>query len=154
VIQVEFSLPEKYSSLIKQGSEQKFTVASDQKQYTAKVVAREARLNQDTRTLLIRAVSPNPGRILIPGQSARLNLALHTSGNALMVSSQAMMPSSSGYSVYVSRNNKVELTPIEIGQRNSDAVEVLKGLKNGDTVITSNLLRLRPGSDIKFVTLK
>jgi membrane fusion protein (multidrug efflux system) len=71
-----------------------------------------------------------------------------------MVSSQAMMPSSTGYSVYVSRNNKVELTPIEIGQRNSDAVEVLKGLKNGDTVITSNLLRLRPGSDIKFVTLK
>jgi membrane fusion protein (multidrug efflux system) len=152
-VMVEFSIPEKYSNLIKQGSQQKFTVASDAKEYTATVVAREAKLNQDTRTLLIRAVSRNPGRVLIPGQSARLNIALHTSGDALLVSSQAMIPSSQGYSVFVSRNNKAELVPIEIGQRNSESVEVLKGLKTGDTVVTSNILRLAPGSLIKFVTL-
>ncbi|MEO5999591.1 MAG: efflux RND transporter periplasmic adaptor subunit [Chitinophagaceae bacterium] len=154
LVKVEFSIPEKYAAIITAGSEQKFSVASDAKQYAAKVVAREASVDQNTRTLLIRAVSPNPGGILIPGQSARLNLSLHASNSALMLSSQAMMPSSKGYSVYVSRNNKAQPVAIGIGQRNSDAVEIVQGLKAGDTVITSNLLRLVPGTSIKFITLK
>lgn len=154
VIKLEFLVPEKYANTIVNGSEQKFTVASDSKQYTAKVFAREAKLDQNTRTLLVRAVSKNPGRTLLSGQSARLHLALHSSNDALMVSSQALIPSSQGYSVYVVKNNQVKLSPVEIGQRNSYAVEVLKGVSQGDTVVTSNLLRLTPGADVQFVTLK
>jgi membrane fusion protein (multidrug efflux system) len=154
VVKVEFSVPEKYVNTITPGSEQKFTVASDSREYTAKVIARESKLDPTTRTLLVRAVSPNTGRTLLAGQSARLQLSLHASSNALMVSSQALMPSSQGYSVYVSRNNHVELSPVEIGQRNPFAAEVLKGLQPGDTVITSNLLRLVPGAAVQFVSLK
>jgi len=154
VVKVEFSVPEKYAAIITPGSDQKFTVASDAKPYSAKVVARESKVDQNTRTLLVRAVSPNPGGVLLPGQSARLNLSLHASNTALMLPSQAMMPSSKGYSVYVSRNNKAQPVAIGIGQRNADAVEVLQGLQPGDTVITSNMLRLIPGTAIKFITLK
>jgi membrane fusion protein, multidrug efflux system len=154
LIQVDFQVPEKYAPVIVVGSEQKFTVASDAKQYTARVVAREARLDQNTRTLLVRAVSKNPGGVLLPGQSARLHLALHSSNNALLVSSQALIPSSQGYSVYVVKNNQVQLSPIEVGQRGPSSVEVLHGVNNGDTVVTSNLLRLQPGATVQFVTLK
>jgi membrane fusion protein (multidrug efflux system) len=154
VVKVEFSVPEKYAHLITIGSQQKFTVSSDAKQYTAKVVAREARLDQNTRTLLVRAIARNPGRVLLPGQSARLNLSLHSSNDALMVSSQALMASSQGYSVYVAKNNRVQLSPVEVGQRGPYTVEVLHGLNNGDTVVTSNLLRLAPGAAVQFVTLK
>ncbi|HEY4149267.1 MAG TPA: efflux RND transporter periplasmic adaptor subunit, partial [Chitinophagaceae bacterium] len=144
VVKVEFSVPEKYATIITPGSTQPFTVASSTKQYTARVVARESRLDQSTRTLIVRAVSPNPGRILLPGQSARLNVSLHESDNALMVSSQALIPSSQGYSVFVARSNKVELTPVDIGQRGPYSVEVVKGLHPGDTVVMNNLLRLSP----------
>ncbi|MBS1600400.1 MAG: efflux RND transporter periplasmic adaptor subunit [Bacteroidetes bacterium] len=153
-VKVEFSVPEKYANIIVPGSEQKFSVASDSKQYTTKVIARESRLDQNTRTLLVRAITQNPGRVLLPGQSARLNLALHSSNEALLVSSQALIPSSQGYSVYVAKENHVQLTPIEIGQRGPTVVQVLKGLNNGDTVVTSNLLRLQPGAAVQFVTLK
>lgn len=153
-VKVEFFVPEKYINTITPGSEQKFTVSSDNKQYTAKVIARESKLDQNTRTLLVRAVSANPGGVLIPGQSARLNLSLHSSGNALMVPSQALIPSSQGYNVYISKNNAVALRAVEIGQRSPYGAEVLKGLEPGDTVITSNLLRLMPGAAVRFVTLK
>ncbi|MHA4807140.1 efflux RND transporter periplasmic adaptor subunit [Flavitalea flava] len=153
-IKLEFSIPEKYARIIVPGSVQRFTVASGTGDYKATVVARESRLDASTRTLLVRASSPNPGGILLPGQSARLHLSLNESNAALMVASQALIPSSGGYGVYVSRNNQVQLTPVEIGQRGPTAVEVSKGLKNGDTVITSNLLRLVPGSAVQFVTLK
>jgi len=64
------------------------------------------------------------------------------------------MPSSQGYSVYTVKNNHVQLSQVEIGQRGAYTVEVLHGLINGDTVVTSNLLRLTPGAEVQFVTLK
>ncbi len=154
LVKVDFHVPEKYAQTINTGSLQKFTVASNTTQYNAKVIAREAGVDQNTRTLLVRAVAPNPGRVLLAGQSARMQLALHSSLNALMVSSQALIPSSQGYSVYTVQQNKVQLTPVEIGQRGPYTVEVLHGLNKGDTVVMSNLLRLMPGATVQFASLK
>ena len=153
-VKVDFHVPEKYAQTINTGSLQKFTVASDTRQYTAKVVAKESGVDQNTRTLLIRAVSQNPGRKLLAGQSARMQLALHADADALMVSSQALIPTSRGYNVYIVKNEHVRLTPVDIGQRGASTVEILHGLNNGDTVVTSNLLRLTPDAQIRFASLK
>jgi membrane fusion protein (multidrug efflux system) len=154
LVKLDFHLPEKYALSITTGSIQQFTVASDTKSYSAKVIAREAGVDHDTRTLLIRAVSANPGRVLLSGQSARIHLALHSATDALMVSSQALIPSSQGYSVYTVKNNRATLTPVGIGQRGTNSVEIVHGLNKGDTVVTSNLLRLVPGATVRFVSLK
>jgi membrane fusion protein (multidrug efflux system) len=153
MVKVDFHVPEKYAQTITTGSLQKFTVASNTTQYNAKVIAREAGVDQNTRTLLVRSVTPNPGRVLLAGQSARMQLALHSSENALMVSSQALIPSSQGYSVYTVQQYQVQLKPVEIGKRGPFTVEVLHGLNKGDTVVTSNLLRLMPGATIRFASL-
>jgi membrane fusion protein (multidrug efflux system) len=154
LVKLDFHVPEKYAQTIITGSIQKFTVASDTKLYNAKVIAREAGVDQNTRTLLVRAVSSNPGRVLLAGQSARIHLSLHSSTDALMVLSQALIPSSQGYGVYTVKNNQAKLTEVEIGQRDPSSVEILHGLNKGDTVITSNLLRLMPGAPVRFVSLK
>jgi membrane fusion protein, multidrug efflux system len=153
-IKVDFSVPEKYASAIIPGSVHTFTITSSEKKYSAKVIARAASLTESTRTLLVRAVTENADGHLLPGQSARLNLSLSTSGDALTVTSNALIPSSIGYSLYVSRRNIVSAVPVEIGQRGANSVEITKGLHQGDTVVTSNLLRLIPGSAVEFVTLK
>jgi membrane fusion protein, multidrug efflux system len=153
-IKVEFSVPEKYANTILNGSIQPFTVESDSKAYTARVIARESLLDQNTRTLLIRAITPNPGRILLPGQSARIKLGIHANNEALMVVSHALIASSQGYSVYKFSNNQATLTPVETGQRTAYNIQVTKGLIPGDTVITSNLLRLVPGAPVQLVTIK
>jgi membrane fusion protein, multidrug efflux system len=152
-VKVEFAVPEKYSHVILPGSTHTFTIASDKKEYTARVSARGASLNSDTRTLLVRAIAQNPDRTLLPGQSARLNLSVSNSENAITISSQALIPSSLGYSVFKVRNNVVAAQPVEIGQRSAGKVEIVKGLVAGDTVITSNLLRLGPGSPVKLVSI-
>jgi membrane fusion protein (multidrug efflux system) len=154
VIKVDFSVPEKYTNVIGQGSVHSFNIASDEKKYQARVTARAASLNENTRTLLVRATAANPDGRLLPGQSARLTLSLSSSNHALTVTSNALIPSSVGYTVYVSRKNTVEAVPVEIGQRSTGSVEITNGLQKGDTIITSNLLRLIPGSKVQFVTLK
>lgn len=153
-IKVEFSIPEKYTNVIQVGSKQTFTILSDEKTHSATVIAKNASLSENTRTLLVRAITPNNDGRLLPGQSARLNLSLSTSGEALVITSQSLIPSSTGYSVLVARNGKVVPTPVEIGQRRSGSIEITKGLLKGDTVITSNLMRLTPGAAVQFATIQ
>ncbi len=153
-IKLEFSVPEKYAHLVELGKPQVFSVESDTTKYGATVIAKESQMDQQTRTLLVRAISVNPRHALVPGQSARLILALRTAANALKIPSQALIPSAQGYSVFVARNNKATIAPVEIGQRGPNDVQINKGLNAGDTVIISNLLRLGPGAPVQFVTIK
>ena len=45
-------------------------------------------------------------------------------------------------------DGKASLRPVEIGQRTADDVEIVSGLSAGDTVLVSNLLRLREGAPV------
>ena len=49
------------------------------------------------------------------------------------------------------RGGVAELREVEIGLRTREAVEVVRGLAVGDVVITSNLLRVRPGAPIEAI---
>lgn len=153
VVKIEFSVPEKYTNVIREGSEHSFTTPSLETQFKTRVVAKAASLSTDTRTLLVRGLTTNPHGKLMAGQSARITLSLDSSDDALAVVSQALIPSPGGYAVFIAHNNKAEARPVKIGQRTSASVEILHGLSPGDTVITSNLLRLSPGTPVAFVTI-
>jgi membrane fusion protein (multidrug efflux system) len=64
------------------------------------------------------------------------------------------MPSSQGYSVYLFRNGKAQATPVVVGQRDAEHVQITSGIQIGDTVVMSNQLRLTPGADVRIVNLK
>ncbi|MCF2491207.1 efflux RND transporter periplasmic adaptor subunit [Dyadobacter sp. CY347] len=153
-LKIDFAVPEKHANTLKTGDEVQYNVESNDKNYKGRIVAHEAGLDQKTKTLLMRAVTDNKGGQLLPGQSARLTLRLANTGNALMVPNQALIPSSKGYSVYVANAGKAGFKSIEVGERSAYSVHVTKGLSPGDTIITSNMLRLTPGSAIQLVSVK
>ena len=153
-IKLEFSIPEKYANLVIPGSRQVFTVEGDSTRYNATVISKESFVDRATRTLLVRAIAANPQSKLVVGQSGRLAIALRTSDNALQIPSQSLMPSSQGYSVYLLRNGKAQATPVVVGQRDAEHVQITSGIQIGDTVIMSNQLRLTPGADVRIVNLK
>jgi membrane fusion protein (multidrug efflux system) len=153
-LKIDFAVPEKHANTLKTGDAVQYQVESNDKVQTARIVAHESSLDPKTRTLLIRAVGNNASHELLPGQSARLTLRLNTSGNALMIPNQALIPSSKGYGVFVVDGNKASFKNIEIGQRNAATVNVTSGLATGDTLITSNMLRLSPNAQIQLVTVK
>jgi membrane fusion protein (multidrug efflux system) len=153
-VKVEFSIPEKYANLVKQGSHQQFTVEGDSTNYNATVISKESFVDQSTRTLLVRAIADNPQSKLVVGQSARLSIALRTADSALQVPSQSLMPSSQGYNVYVVEDGKAQQKPVVVGQRDTKNVQITSGIHAGDTVITSNQLRLSPGSLVRIVNVK
>lgn len=153
VVKVEFAVPEKYTNLISIGSQEHFTTPANQQEYKTRIIAKAASLSTDTRTLLVRGVVANPDGKLVPGQSARITLSLNTSSAALAVSSHALIPSPGGYTVFVARDHKAVSVPVEIGQRSTGTIEIVNGLSPGDTIITSNLLRLGTGTPVHLVAI-
>jgi membrane fusion protein (multidrug efflux system) len=71
-----------------------------------------------------------------------------------MVPTEAVIPEAQGKKVFVSREGKAESRPVEVGIRTDKNVQVLSGLVAGDTVITSGILQVKPGSALKISTVQ
>jgi membrane fusion protein (multidrug efflux system) len=65
-----------------------------------------------------------------------------------MVPTNALIPSIKGYSVFLVKGGKAVAAPVKTGNRNSELVVVNEGVAKGDTVVVTNLLRVRNGSPL------
>ncbi len=145
---IDFSVPEKYSKKVKVGDEIRFITDAMESPKSGKIYALEPQVDIETRTLRMRALSPNPDRSLLPGQFAKVELIFSTLEEALMVPSEAVIPELGGYKIYVSRSGTVESKVVEVGIRTESQVQVISGLQPQDTIITSGILQIRPGSSV------
>lgn len=149
-IKVDFPLPERYAAEVKTGQKFTFTVAGNAKVFEGKVQVIEPAVEATTRSLQVRGICDSPEGLL-PGGFAEVTLQLDTMENGFAIPSQAVVPSAKGQGVYVLKDGKAEFRDIEIGIRTSGQVQVLRGLAEGDQLLTTNLLRLRPGVPVQAV---
>ncbi len=149
-VKVEFAIPGRYSTQVAPGKMIRFTIENDLKVYEGKVYAIEPRIDSDTRTLKIRALADNRSGSLLPGQFVKVELILHTLNNAILVPTEAVIPEQSGKKVFILEAGKAKEVRIETGIRTSNSLEVLSGLKSGDTLLTTGILQLKPGMAIEI----
>ena len=149
-LKLDFSVPEKYSSLLHAGQKVEFTLQGGAKTYTATVIATEQSINADTRNLQVRALVKDVNRELLPGAFAEVKLALGSNARALMIPSQAIIPMARDKKVIVSKNGVANFVTVKTGVRQTEMVEVTEGLSAGDTIATTGILFLRPQSPVKF----
>jgi membrane fusion protein (multidrug efflux system) len=149
-LKLQFSIPEKYGAEIRKGQLVSFTVNGSTKTFAAAVMATETAIEENTRSLTIRALVKNTDPALIPGTFATILLILGNNPNALMIPNSAVMPQGRKKQVFVFKDSKAVQMEITTGTRDSANVQVLTGLFPGDTLITSGLLFLRPGADVKL----
>lgn len=153
LIKLDFSVPERYASDLKQGAMISFTTDYSTRNFRAVIEAVEPDIAKATRTIPVRAVSANPDGFLVPGATARVRLDLKALVEKLFVPSAALIPSIKGYNVYLMKSGKAVLRPVVTEIRTRLYVEVTEGLVKGDTVVVTNLLRVKPGSPLKLVKL-
>ena len=150
-IKVDFTLPERHAGAVAVGQLFSFRVAGRGEPFEGRVIAIEPAIDAPTRSLLVRGLIENPSGALLPGAFVTVELALEQRGEGLLVPAEAVVPSVEGQAVYVLREGRAELQPVEVGIRTADSVEILRGLAAGDAVLTSNLLRVRPGARVEAV---
>lgn len=152
-IKIDFSIPERYAGKISEGDEITFNVQGFDRQFTGRVYAIEPRIDTETRTLQIRAKSDNPEGRLLPGAFADIKLTLDTIDDALMVPAISIVPQINGQKVYLVKNGRVQEQTVQTGLRTEINVQITEGVSAGDTVLTTGILQVRPGSEVKITNL-
>jgi membrane fusion protein (multidrug efflux system) len=103
-------------------------------------------VDQSTDTLMVRAVFPNPRRILVDGQFITVTVETATPETALVVPQPAVQTDQAGSYVFVvGSDNKVEQRRVTLGSNQGTDVLVQGGLKEGEKVIVQGLQKVRPG---------
>lgn len=144
-LKIEFAVPERFVGRISPGSVLTYTIEGSSMLYEATVKALEPKIDESTRTIMVSAFCTNADRQVIPGSFAKVNMIVRENAAALLVPSEALVPDAQGYKVYIVKDSTVSALPVTTGIRTERAVEIVKGLNNGDAVIVSGVLSVRPG---------
>jgi len=152
-LKVDFAIPEKYAGKVRVGDLVKLSSDETNLEFTGKVYAIEPEIEPTTRTVQLRALCENKGEAIFPGGYVHVELRLKQPGGALMVPTQAIIPVLKGQTVLVRKNGVVVSVPVKTGVRTPSVIQITAGLSEGDTVLTTGILQLRPGMPVN-VTVK
>ena len=148
-ILVDYWVPERFATSVRVGGEVTATaVARPGETFTGTVQAIDNRIDQESRTLRVRAQIDNPEDVLRAGMSFQVNMRfegdLYPSVDPLSVQWSA-----DGSYIWRVKGEKVERVPVHIVQRNPDKVLVKAELAEGDAVVTEGVQTLRPGGAVR-----
>lgn len=148
-MRVDFRLPERYVAQVKVGQAVEIAIdALPGRAFTGSVVALDALVDADGRSLLIRAQIDNAGTVLRPGMFARPRIVFAVRTGALMVPEEALLPQGSRQYVYrIEADGKggeqARRIEARLGLRQPGKVELLAGVQPGDRVVIAGHDRLR-----------
>ena len=149
-LKLDFTVPEKYTGQIKIGQLVTFSFEGSSKQLGAKVIATEANVMENTRSLIVRAAVIGKDAGLLPGSFAKVKLSFDPDPNAILIPTQAVLPQARGKKVILYKGGTAIFADVKTGIRDSARVQILDGLKPGDTVVVTGLLSVRPEAKIQI----
>jgi len=159
-LKLDFRLPESFVGRLQAGQPLQVQVdAHGERPFPGTVYAIEPGVDDQTRTLLLRARVANAQFRLRPGMFARVQLQLGVREKAIWVPEAAIVPK--GREVTVFRvlagpggAGKVEVVRVQTGARKLGEVEIVKGLAAGDLVVTEGTQKIGPGSSVLLLDKK
>ena len=148
-LKLDFSLPEKYAAILSRNAKVSFQTSNISENTDAIVTAVDASVNTETRTIAIRAKVKNIEKKFFAGQFVKVEIPLAKKENAILIPSEAIVSDMRGKKVYVVVNGRAESRIIKSGLRSESKLEILEGLKEGDSLVVSGLSNLREGAEVK-----
>ncbi len=92
---------------------------------------------------------PNPGNLLRPGQFARVRARIDVERNALLVPQRAVTEMQGRFLVaVVGPDNKVNIRPVETGQRVGSLQVISKGLRPGERIVAEGIQKVKEGMPV------
>src|SRR5882757_1926699 len=160
-IYLDFYLPQQQLSRITRG--QPATVTTDAwpgREFPGKISALNSTVDPSTRNIQIEATISNPDRALLPGMYAKISVQVGGVQHLITLPQAAVTYNPYGASVFLAQPSGsakagaaepalvATQTFVTLGPTRGDQVAVVKGIKEGDTVVTSGQMKLRPGTPL------
>jgi len=103
-----------------------------------------------TRTVLCKALFANKDETLLPGAFVTARIRLADLPQAVVVPTRAIHPGPAGSVVYVvSAGKTAELRPVEVGVANGGDSVIVRGLKEGELVVTEGQFQIEQGTRVE-----
>jgi membrane fusion protein (multidrug efflux system) len=148
-LKLDFRVPETFLAQLKPGQAVRIAVdAYAGAEFRGAVYAIEPAIDEQTRTVLVRARVANARAQLRPGMFARVLLTLGVRPDAVWIPEQAIVPRGQDSFVYRVVGGKAELVKVRTGLRRVGEVEIVDGLAAGEQVITEGTQKIGPGSPV------
>jgi membrane fusion protein (multidrug efflux system) len=156
-LKLDFRVPERFLPAVQLG--QKIGVQVDafpDRRFEGEVAAIDPQIDEEGRSLVVRAVVQNEEDQLRPGLFARVTLTLATREDAIWVAESAIVPTGDQVTVFKvveGQDGKAvaKSQVVRLGLRQPGMVEVVEGLAAGDRVVTAGVLKIGDGSPIQVV---
>jgi membrane fusion protein (multidrug efflux system) len=148
-VRLDFAVPENLLGRLKPGQTVNAVSAAYRgRTFKGTVATIDTRVEQTTRTARLTAEFENQDEALKPGMFLSVALEVSTKDDAVVVPEEAVVSEGLRHVVYPVKDNKVERRVITIGQRQGGKVEVVDGLKTGETIVVLGVQRVRPGAEV------
>ena len=158
-IYVDFSIPQKRLLRLKPGLEVRVTVdAAPELSFVGRITASNPDVDLSTRSVRVRAKVANPDEALRAGMFADVTVVMPDKQKVLPITATAVAYATFGDSVFVIEEQKNEQSDetekvlrqqfVRLGESRGDFVDVIDGLKAGETVVTSGVFKLRTGMKV------
>jgi len=152
LIKVDFSVPERFLSVIRPGlTVEATTAAYPDRRFEGVVRAVDTRLDAETRSVRMRADLPNAGHALRPGMLMAIALSANER-RAYAVPEESIVPLGEKNFVFVvGTEGRAERLELDTGRRTGGHVEVLAGLSGDEKIVIEGGSMLFPGSAVEVI---
>jgi membrane fusion protein (multidrug efflux system) len=148
-VRLDFSVPENLLGRLKPGQTVRaVSAAYRDRSFEGKVSVIDPRVDPVTRTVRLTAEFPNPDEALKPGMFLSVSLEVMANDQAVVVPEEAVVSEGLRHIVYPVKDDKVERRVVRIGQRQNGKVEIVEGLRPGETIVVLGVQRVRPGATV------
>lgn len=153
-LHVEFTLPERYIARVRTGQPVELALdALPGEVFKGRIDALDSQVDPNGRALRVRAAVDNRGALLKPGMFARPRVLFSVREGAVVVPEEALVPQGGRQLIFKvvdgADGKKVsQRLEAKIGLRLPGKVEILEGLKAGDSVVTAGHGRLLRGESV------
>jgi len=150
LLRLRLPVPEDAVQYIHKGSLVNVRVDAVNRSLVGKVVRFTRNISLATRTMETEIDVDNKDLSLIPGMYANTTLQLEQRSGVLAIPVQAVIRNGNQASVLiVDRQNRVQTRNVTLGLQASTLVEVMKGLAEGERVITGGQSKYQAGETVK-----
>ena len=152
-LKLQGEVPERFAPQIEVGRPVRVEVeAYPGRTFTGNITRVSPVVDVESRTFTVEASVPNPGGILKPGFFAKASILTGTGRGVPFVPEEAVVTFAGIVKVYAIADGKAEERRVATGQRRDGWVEILEGVKVGETVATSGLSQLATGTAVAVQT--
>ncbi|MGF1483650.1 MAG: efflux RND transporter periplasmic adaptor subunit [Opitutales bacterium] len=151
---VNFSVPQHRLALLSEGMQVSVSNSALGREHdtVGEITAINPQVNAVTRNVLVQATLQNPKEILRPGMFVNVAVTLPEARQVLRIPQTAVLSATYGDTVFIVQESEGRKTVrqeiVRLGEQRGDFVEVLSGLEEGTTIVSTGVFRLQNNAPV------